>query len=157
MCQRLVAGVSAASAPGNGLSGARSSRDGHRGAFDLGADVPTLLDFPEVPWLRFARENTGDEGSGAGGDGLSVSAPATACEDTTRGAEPPSETAGFNDVSAAPREATVADGLKLHHVGLKDEKLVHGFPVVRSPDGAQPPAETTDPSDAHEHLSGVRG
>ena len=84
-------------------------------------DFLTLPDFPEVPWLCFARENTGDEGSGAGGDGQSVCAPANlACEDTTDGAKPPSETAGalpgemltaagFYDVSAAPLEVAIAD------------------------------------------------
>ena len=60
MCGRLFAVV---------YAGSGSSRDGHRGAFDLGADFPTLPDFPVVPWLRFAQENTGYDGLVAGGEG----------------------------------------------------------------------------------------
>ena len=33
-------------------------------------------------------------------------------------------------------------------------ELIHGFPVVCSPDGAQPPVGTADPSDALELVSG---
>ena len=120
MCYRLVPGASSG-APGRGLSGSNGSRDGHRGAFDLGADFPEVPEFPEVPWLRFARE------------------------DTTEDVKPSSEaaiglpggmltTADSYDAGTVPREVASAGSLELKHVrSLVDCPL----------DDAQLSAETT--------------
>ena len=122
ICHRLVPGASS-SAPGHGPSGSSGSRDGHRSAFDLGADFPVLPDFPELPWLRFAREVT------------------------TEDAKPSSEatsgllggmltTAVSCDAGTVPLEVVNAGSMELNHIRSL---------VECPPDDAQPSAETTLP------------
>ena len=122
ICHRLVPGASSG-APGHGPSGSSGSRDGHRSAFDLGADFPVLPDLPEVPWLRFAREVT------------------------TEDAKPSSEatsgllggmltTAVSCDAGTVPLEVVNAGSMELNHIRSL---------VECPPDDAQPSAETTLP------------
>ena len=112
----------------------------------MGADPPTLPDLPVVPWLRFAKENTGFDGSVAGGDGqdncsiegampppetgeLIHGFPDVCSHDGTLppvGTPDPSDALGLLpgcDVRATSHEVTVADTPKLNDPGPKDRNL----------------------------------
>ena len=124
MCHCFIPGASSG-APGHGLSGSSGSRDGHRGAFDLGTDFPLLPEFPEVRWLRFAREDTTEDVKPSSDAAIGLPGGMLT-------------TAVSYDACTVPREVVSAGSLELNHI----RSLVDGLL-----DDAQLSAETTLPGD----------